>query len=264
MNDVALADAVETSGRVTHVGRVGAYVVLTIRVPQVARRTQPGQFVMLRSGCLLRRPFSVYRADEETITVAFDIIGDGTRYLATRVLGDEVAVAGPLGNGFTLDAEGPTIAIGGGYGASALFLLAERLRPNGHAVHALFGAAREARVFGHDAAGKVFDSVAVTTEDGSLGTKGLVTDLLPTVAKKTGARRVAACGPMPMLEAAAARSRELGLDCEVAVEEFMACGIGVCWTCVIPIDGDGAATEPAFQRSCTEGPVFDGAKVAWG
>jgi dihydroorotate dehydrogenase electron transfer subunit len=253
-----LSDAVETTGRVTKVGRMGAYVVLTVRAPDVARRTVPGRFVMIGSDCLLRRPFSVYLADGDTISVAFDIIGTGTRHLATRVLGDELPLAGPLGNGFSLDADGPTIAVGGGYGASAMFLFAERLKADGHAVHALFGAATSARVFGADAARSAFDSVSITTEDGSLGKKGLVTDLLDAVAEKTGARRVAACGPMPMLAAVAARCRQLGLACEVATEEFMACGIGVCWTCVVPTSGGG------FTRSCTEGPVFDGAEVAWG
>ena len=237
-----LVDAVETTGRVAGVERAGEYLVVTIRSPEIARRTTPGQFVMLESGCLLRRPFSVFRADADTISVAFDVIGGGTRWLASRSLGDDLTLAGPLGHGFALDAEGPTVAVG-------------------HPVHAILGAAREARVFGHDAARRVFDSVAITTEDGSLGRKGLVTDVLAEVVAETGARRVVACGPMPMLEAVATRSKELGLECEVAVEEFMACGIGVCWTCVIPVDGGGS--DARFLRSCTEGPVFEGNAVMW-
>jgi len=262
MNGSVLADAVETTGRVTGVRRMGEYMVLSIRAPEIAGRTLPGQFVMLDSaGCLLRRPFSVFRAEDDVIAVAFDVIGEGTRWLGTRVLGDELKLAGPLGQGFALDADGPTVAIGGGYGAAALFPLAERLRPSGHPVHALFGAAREARVFGHDEAKKVFDSVTLTTEDGSLGQKGLVTDALSKLVSSTGARRVAACGPMPMLAAVAARCRDLGIGCEAAVDEFMACGIGVCWTCVIATNGGEAV---AYKRSCTEGPVFDAQAVAWG
>jgi dihydroorotate dehydrogenase electron transfer subunit len=256
-----LADAVETRGRVTDVERIGEYQVLTLRAPDVARRTIPGQFVMLEAGNLLRRPFSVFRAESDTVAVAFDVIGVGTRWLAERSLGDELAVAGPLGTGFSLKADGPTLAVGGGYGAAPLFLLAERLRPEGHEVHAIVGAARAARVFGAAEAARIFDSVSVTTEDGSMGTKGVVTDVLADMAARTGARRVAACGPMPMLAAVATRCKDLGLGCEVAVEEFMACGIGVCWTCVIPVDGRG---ETRYLRSCTEGPVFDGGKVAWG
>src|SRR5688572_27890775 len=189
-----LAEAVETRGRVTGVERIGEYQVLTLRAPDVARRTIPGQFVMLEAGNLLRRPFSVFRAESDTVAVAFDVIGVGTRWLSERALGDELAVAGPLGTGFSLDAEGPTLAIGGGYGAAPLFLLAERLRPDAHEVHAILGAARAARVFGATEAARIFDSVTVTTEDGSLGTKGVVTEVLPDAAARIGARRVVACG----------------------------------------------------------------------
>ena len=256
-----LADAVETRGRVVGVERIGEYQILTLRAPDIARRTIPGQFVMLEAGNLLRRPFSVFRAESDTVAVAFDVIGAGTRWLAARALGDEISLAGPLGVGFALDAEGPTLAVGGGYGAAPLFLLAERVPHAGDEVHAILGAARAARVFGADEARRVFDSVAITTEDGSFGTKGLVTDVLSETLTTTGARRIVACGPMPMLEAVSLKARELNVPCEVAVEEFMACGIGVCWTCVLPVNGSG---EKRFLRSCTDGPVFDGARVAWG
>jgi dihydroorotate dehydrogenase electron transfer subunit len=256
-----LADAVETTGRVVGVERIGEYQILTLRLPDIARRTIPGQFVMVDAGNLLRRPFSVFRAEVDTVAIAFDVVGVGTRWLASRVLGDEIGAAGPLGEGFTLDAEGPTLAVGGGYGAAPLFLLAQRLDPNVHPVHAILGAARASRVFGAAEAGRVFSSVAVTTEDGSLGTAGLVTTILAEAVERTGARRIAACGPMPMLEAVSAAATDLRLPCEVAVEEFMACGLGVCWTCVIPVATNG---EVSFARSCTEGPVFDGATVAWG
>jgi dihydroorotate dehydrogenase electron transfer subunit len=256
-----LTDAVEVRGRVVADDRIGEYQILTLRAPDIARRTIPGQFVMLEAGNLLRRPFSVFRAESDMIAVAFDVIGAGTRWLASRALGDEMSIAGPLGTGFALDGGGPTLAVGGGYGAAPLFLLAQRLHPIGDQVHAILGAARAARVFGADEASRIFDSVTVTTEDGSLGTKGLVTDVLAETLSATGARRIAACGPMPMLEAVSARAKELKVPCEIAVEEFMACGIGVCWTCVIPVNGRG---ETRFLRSCTEGPVFDGAIVAWG
>lgn len=258
----ALAEATAVRARVVGVDRIGEYHVLSFRAPDIARRTIPGQFVMLSSGAVLNRPFSVFRAEADVVAVAFDVIGSGTAWLAARALGEEITVAGPLGTGFSLGSPGPVLAVGGGYGAAPLFLLAGRLRPAGTSVHAVIGAARAARVFGADDAPRVFDSVAFTTEDGSLGTRGLVTEALDHVVARTGAARIAACGPMPMLEAVSTKARDLGLPCEVAVEEFMACGIGVCWTCVIPIaTGNG---EPRYDRSCTEGPCFDGAAVAWG
>jgi dihydroorotate dehydrogenase electron transfer subunit len=258
----APAEATVTEARVIDVERVGDYQVLSLRAPEIARRTIPGQFVMLSSGALLRRPFSVFRAEEDAVAVAFDVIGAGTSWLAGRALGDEVSIVGPLGTGFSLEGSGPVIAVGGGYGAAPLFLLAERMRAGGIPVHAVLGAARAARVFGADIADRIFDSVTFTTDDGSLGICGLVTDGLNDLAARTGASRIVTCGPMPMLEAVSTRAGELGLPCEVAVEEFMACGIGVCWTCIVPVlTGNG---EPRFDRSCTEGPVFDGAAVAWG
>lgn len=257
-----VTEASAAPARVVGSERLGEYQVLSVRAPEVARRTIPGQFVMLSSGTLLNRPFSVFRAEDDVVSVAFDVIGAGTQWLAARALGDEVGVVGPLGTGFSLDAPGPVIAVGGGYGAAPLFLLAERLRPAGVPVHAVLGAARTTRVFGADDAERVFDTAAFTTEDGSLGTRGVVTDVIGDVVAGTGATRIAACGPMPMLNAVASVAKELDVACEVAVEEFMACGIGVCWTCVIPIaNGNG---EPRHDRSCTEGPVFDGAAVGWG
>ena len=255
-----VTDGVETAARVVACERMGEYAILSLRAPEVASRTIPGQFVMLDAGALLRRPFSVFRAEADVIAVAFDVIGSGTRWLAERSLGDELGVAGPLGVGFNLHAPGPLLAVGGGYGAAPLFLLAQRLRPRRTAVHALLGSARAARLFGADLAAGAFDSAAFTTEDGSRGERGVVTDVLADVAARTGAARIVACGPMRMLAAVAAKASELGLPCEVAVEEFMACGVGVCWTCVIPVHrGD----DIAYERSCTVGPVFDGAEVAW-
>src|SRR5207244_477759 len=142
----------------------------------------------------------------DEIAVAFDVIGTGTEWLASRAIGDALAAAGPLGVGFSLQADGPVVAVGGGYGAAPLFLLAERLRPAGVPGHAVAGAARAARVFGATLADRVFDSVATTTEDGSLGTRGVVTDVISDVVAGTGARRVAACGPMPMLAAVSERA----------------------------------------------------------
>jgi dihydroorotate dehydrogenase electron transfer subunit len=103
-------------------------------------------------------------------------------------------------------------------------------------------------------------SIAVMTDDGSAGMQGLVTDPMPEMIKRFSPRVVYACGPMPMLRATAAVASELGVPSQIAVEEFMACGIGVCWTCVLPVRANGSLKH---QRSCTEGPVFEGEAVAW-
>ncbi|MGH2725356.1 MAG: hypothetical protein ACRDKS_00100, partial [Actinomycetota bacterium] len=102
-----LAEATAARARVVGVDRVGEYQVLSIRAPEIARATIPGQFVMLSAGALLNRPFSVYRVDGDAVAVAFDVIGAGTEWLGRRVLGEELTIVGPLGTGFSLDARGP-------------------------------------------------------------------------------------------------------------------------------------------------------------
>jgi dihydroorotate dehydrogenase electron transfer subunit len=103
-------------------------------------------------------------------------------------------------------------------------------------------------------------SIATVTDDGSAGVQGLVTDPLPEMIARFTPRVVYACGPMPMLRATAAVASEHGVPSQIAVEEFMACGVGVCWTCVLPVRTNGSVKH---QRSCTEGPVFEGEAVAW-
>jgi dihydroorotate dehydrogenase electron transfer subunit len=103
-------------------------------------------------------------------------------------------------------------------------------------------------------------SLTVTTDDGSAGRRGLVTDPLPELLAGTGAERVYACGPMPMLAAVSRVAAAAGVACQVAVEEQMACGTGICFSCVLPV---GPGTPTRMARSCLEGPVFDGAAIAW-
>lgn len=252
-----------TRALVAGVRRLGAYHVIALQAPDIARDARPGQFVTIglepESEHLLRRPFSIWRAyaDDGTIEIAFDALGPATRWLAQQKACFEVDVAGPLGVGFTIPAGGTNaVLVGGGYGASALYELAVRLRQRSASVHLIAGAATASRVFAPDAS--LFDAVTVTTEDGSQGRRGLVTDALRDAIGDAGA--VYACGPMAMLAGVSRMSMHHGVACEVATEEFMACGVGVCWTCVVPV-----RTEDGVRRlrGCTEGPVFDGAAVEW-
>lgn len=249
---------------VTAVARVGAYDVLALEAPAIAAGVRPGEFVMLATDvALLRRPFSVYRADAGagTIAIAFDAIGAATAWLAGRVPGDALDVVGPLGRGFTIPAEpGCDVVVGGGYGTAALVFLAEQLAATGGTVHAVLGGRNAERVFDDEALNAVCASVGVTTDDGSRGRRGIVTDPLPALIERFAPRAVYACGPMKMLEAVARAGMEAGVPTELAVEEFMACGIGVCWTCVVPVGVDGALKH---LRLCTEGPVFPGEAIVW-
>lgn len=251
--------------RVVEVSRrrpVGAYVELALAAPEIAERTEPGQFVAFAVGGptsahLLRRSIAIAGAADGEVTVVVAPHGPGSTWLAGRQVGDVVDVVGPLGRPYPMPRRGvPALLVGGGYGAAALVGLAARLRAAGSPVLAVCGAASADRLSSVDELA-AFGEVLVTTDDGSAGRRGLVTDALRQVIGQVGI--VYACGPMGMLRAVADAATAAGLPSYVAVEESMACGIGVCMTCVLPVVGADGRTR--FSRSCTEGPVFGGDRV---
>ena len=242
---------------------VDAYVELTLAASEIAERAEPGQFVAFAIGgessaLLLRRSIAISTAEDGQVTVVVSAAGPGSTWLTERRPGDTVDVVGPLGRPFPPAPRGArALLVGGGYGAAALVGLAAWLRADGHAVDAVAGAAGADRLCSVQELTELADRVAVTTDDGSSGRQGLVTlatdELLPD------AGVVYACGPMPMLRAVADAATARGIPSYVAVEESMACGIGVCMTCVLPIVGEDGRTR--FSRSCVEGPVFGGDRV---
>lgn len=246
-------------------GRAGAYHVLAVRAPDIAGRVEPGQFVTFAVGgpdtaLVLRRAFSVARASpaEGVVEVVVAVAGKGTSWLAGRRPGDRLDTVGPLGRPFALPpAPARAVLVGGGYGAAPLVGLAAALSARGAAVDVVLGAASGPRLFGVEEARRVAERLVCTTEDGSYGVRGRVTDVL--AAHLAGADVVYACGPMPMLRAVGAQAAARGIRSQVAVEEAMACGIGVCMTCVLPVVGGDGVTR--MVRSCVEGPVFDGDRV---
>lgn len=258
LTEPAVVDAEVVSSRTQ-----GAYRVLTFEAPTIAP-FNPGQFVTIAPGHglhLLRRPFSIYRVDGAQVSVAFDAIGFGTQWLAHRAPGDRLSVVGPLGHGFeTQDDPGQVLVVGGGYGTAALVSLACRVSAAGGTVHAVVGARTAARLFTDDALTGACATTTIVTDDGTAGTEGIVTDPMPASIERHAITTIYACGPNRMLEAVGRAAERAGVPAQLAVEEFMACGIGVCWTCVIPVRVDGVVKH---LRSCTEGPVFDGAAIAW-
>jgi dihydroorotate dehydrogenase electron transfer subunit len=264
--------AIQVQGEVLGTKRVGDYHQLTLVAPGVTDTVRPGHFVALSVGgadssMLLRRAFSVYRTADRgvyggTVDIVFAEHGRGTRWLARLRPHDPVDVVGPLGRPFTLPKDQVTCTlVGGGYGSAPLFTLAEQLRTRGCRVDFVLGAATDRRLFGVLEAKRMASSVAVTTEDGSSGHRGRVTDVLPALLDRTGSDVVYACGPMGMLRAVAELADRFGAHSQTAVEEAMACGIGVCMTCVLPVVGDDGVTR--MVRSCVEGPVFRGDRVRW-
>jgi dihydroorotate dehydrogenase electron transfer subunit len=251
--------------------RAGAYQSLTLVAPRIAEAARPGQFVHLLAGedrsFPLRRPFSIHRVERPgvavgTVEVTFDVVGAGTLALSRLRPHDVVDTLGPLGRPFTAPEEpAGCLLVGGGYGTAPLFFLATELRARRCRVDFVVGAATAARLLDAMEAKRLGHSLTVTTDDGSAGGRGLVTDPLPDLLARTGVARVYACGPMPMLAAVSRLSAAAGVPCQVAVEEQMACGTGICFSCVLPVDG--SAGETRMARSCLEGPVFDGTAVAW-
>jgi NAD(P)H-flavin reductase len=242
---------------------VNAYVELSLAAPEIAERAQPGQFVAFAVGgtlsaALLRRSIAIAGAGDGVVTVVVAPHGPGSTWLAGLREGDTVDVVGPLGRPFPLPEPGtPSLLVGGGYGAAALVGLAERLRASGSAVTAIAGAASADRLCSVEELRAVADDVVVTTDDGSAGRRGWVSE--PAADRIGAAGVVYACGPMGMLRAIGELATARGIPSYVAVEESMACGIGVCMTCVLPIVGEDGRTR--FSRSCTEGPVFGGDRV---
>ena len=255
--------------------RTGAYQALTLVAPRIAEHARPGQFVHLLAGedrsFPLRRPFSVHKVERPggslgTVEVVFDVVGAGTRALARLRRHDVVDALGPLGRPFD-PPEGPAgcLLVGGGYGTAPLFFLATELRARRCRVDFAIGAATAGRLLDAMEAKRLGHSLTVTTDDGSAGRRGLITDPLAGLLASTRAERLYACGPMPMLAAVSRLAAAAGVPCQVAVEEQMACGTGICFSCVLPV-GDGGGAGPGatrMARACLEGPVFDGAAIAW-
>ncbi|HVT65175.1 MAG TPA: dihydroorotate dehydrogenase electron transfer subunit [Mycobacteriales bacterium] len=267
---------IQVKGEVLNVKPVGEYYSMTVVAPGIAERTKPGQFVAVAvggetGGMLLRRAFSIYSVRETgvyggTVEFIFSVAGRGTAWLAAQRPYDPIDIVGPLGRPFALPREPANcVVVGGGYGAAPLFPLADALRTRGCRIDAVLGASTGDRLFGALDAKRMAASVAFTTDDGSYGEKGRVSDVLPEVIARVRADVVYACGPMAMLEAVQRVASEAydgaGIPTQLSVEESMACGIGVCMTCVLPIVGNDGQTRMA--RSCVDGPVFGGDRIRW-
>jgi dihydroorotate dehydrogenase electron transfer subunit len=253
--------------------RAGAYHVLSLVAPTIASTARAGQFVGLQPGLdrpfLLRRPFSIHRVDRHgpafgTLEIVFDVVGPGTEVFSDLRAHDVVDVIGPLGRPFELpDEPCACLLVGGGYGVAPLFFLAEELRMRGCRVDFVVGASTTDRLFKAIDAKRLGRTAVITTEDGSTGQRGVVTDAMPTLMAQARTRMIYACGPMPMLAAVSRIAAAAGVACQVSVEELMACGTGICFSCVIPMLEDGQHTSTRMARSCLDGPVLDGASIAW-
>ena len=256
----------ENARVVEHTRLKGEYRRLVLECPDIAGAAKPGQFVHLRipgrEAFVLRRPFSIFKAERPTLSILYKQVGMGTAVMDAMKPGDPVNLLGPLGNGFPLDRKGIfPVLVGGGYGIAALYLLAKQFSKPG----AVFvgGRTRDDLLCIEDFIALGWP-VNVSTDDGSQGTKGLVTELLGTWFAGEGAGRkveIFSCGPDGMLKAVTRQARKQGVKAWLSLDTHMGCGVGVCLACVCKIRDDEGRVQ--WRRVCKEGPVFECRSIAW-
>jgi dihydroorotate dehydrogenase electron transfer subunit len=248
------------------------YNVLGLAAPEIAANAAPGQFVMLKTGDrlepLLRRPFSVFdvlKKDGRTIglSVLNKRIGRSTRLIFDARPGDHVQCLGPLGRPFVpVSPPDEAWLVAGGVGLAPFATLAPALRTRGTGVRLYYGARSGDELFFLKEFAELGLQVIVSTEDGSRGERGRITAPLERDLRAGGVdMTIYACGPEPMLAAVAKLAAAYGRQSQVSVERVMGCGLGGCYSCVIPIKT--SAGKPHYVRSCIAGPTFRGDEIEW-
>jgi dihydroorotate dehydrogenase electron transfer subunit len=250
------------------------YNVIALAAPAIAREAAPGQFVMVRASVhfdpLLRRPFSIFErlrgedGDIRGLSLLNKRVGAGTTMLYEAKAGDCVSVVGPLGRPFVpVDPPADAWLVAGGVGLAPFVTLAESLAARGTPTTLFYGARSAGDLYYADFFREIGVRVVLTTEDGSLGETGRVTgSLARALAERSpgAAPALYACGPTPMMRAVAELGAQAGVSVAVSLEPVMGCGMGGCYSCVVPVRSGGASH---FVRSCIEGPVFDAATLVW-
>jgi dihydroorotate dehydrogenase electron transfer subunit len=280
------SQAVQTRAKVLQNREIApGFFKLRIAAAQIAKIVRPGQFLNIKVNStyepLLRKPLSISRIKSSPKTrtqveLLYKVVGKGTKILSQRKKGSFLDILGPLGNGFDIPSSlvfrPSSILVGGGIGVAPLLFLAERLvshqvtRSPGHQIIVLLGAKTKKEILCEKEFRELGGQVKIATDDGSRGFKGSVSDLLKMILRRTkdeaclparqGRRTVYACGPKPMLKAIACLGKKFDLTCYGLLEEYMACGTGICFGCVVK-------TKTGYQRVCEEGPVFDLSLIQW-
>ncbi|MBI5418075.1 dihydroorotate dehydrogenase electron transfer subunit [Candidatus Poribacteria bacterium] len=248
---------------------------LKVRVPEICSCAKPGQFVHIRCQNtltpLLRRPMSIFNINNDVLEIIYRMRGQGTQILATRKRGESLDIIGPLGHGFNFENKSHAILVGGGMGLVPLYYLAKKFTKKKQSYEIFMGARFEKELFTYKFFRKLISNkfIKIATDDGSIGFKGRVPELLENHIKsitnsissispfeKGGLKgdfqiKIYSCGPEPMLKAMQALAQKYNLDCEISLEEYMGCGVGACLSCVCK------STNNEYKRVCQEGPVFN-------
>lgn len=248
---------------------------MEIESPYLAKTAKPGQFLEVlcskNTAPLLRRPFGIHRISRRCVTILYETVGEGTELLSRCAKGECLDVIGPLGNGFDASLSGRTaMLVAGGIGVAPLLALAERLAYSvqrtayrkKRKVYVLIGARSKSHIICESEFKRLGCKVLVSTEDGSKGHKGLVTDMLKNLSSiSRDVATIYACGPIGMLKAVSQIAKEKQISCQVSLEERMACGVGVCLGCPVKVRKELIDFE--YKMVCKDGPVFNAEEIMW-
>ena len=248
------------------------YYKLVLDASFILRSASPGNFLMVKvaeghgasgeTGPLLRRPLSVHKLSgraSNSVELLYEVVGAGTRILSQKKAGEQVDIIGPLGNGFSVEAQAKKpgiVLVAGGIGVAPLVFLAQRLK--GFKVIVLIGAGTKSQILCAEDFKKLGCDVRIATDDGTAGFHGRVTGLLEKFLAGGADKKYVlyGCGPKPMLKVITDLSRRYRLPAQISLESHMACGIGACLGCVVK-------TRRGYERVCKEGPVFDAGDLMW-
>jgi len=254
---------IERSCKIVSKERMGDAIYLVLEAGDMVRTSfkGPGQFVHIKcgEGLLLRRPISVCSCTsdepEDLLSVVFEVRGEGTAWLADRCVGETLDVLGLLGNGFDMKREGRYLLVGGGIGIPPMLGCAQYT--NGRST-AILGGRDAGKIILQDRFEETCAKVLTATDDGSMGHHGFVDALVrQELEEDRDYDGVLACGPRPMLKSVARAAEQLGIPCQVSMEERMGCGVGACLVCACDM-ADGSR-----RHVCKDGPVFDSREVDW-
>ncbi len=231
---------------------------LTIHAPYITKNAQAGQFIILRvseDGERIPLTIADYNRETGALTIVFMAVGYTTKQLATLEIGDElVDIVGPLGQPTHIEKYGTVVCLAGGYGAAPCYLIAKAFKEAGNKVYMIMGARTKDLIFWMDKMNDACSELFITTDDGSLGVKGFVTNVLSDIMNKEKVDYAIAVGPMPMMRAVADLTRDKGIKTEASMNPIMVDGTGMCGACRVTVGGE-------VKFACVDGPDFDAHQI---
>jgi len=230
---------------------------ILLRIRHDGGTAVPGQFVNIRT-CkgtdpLLRRPFSIFNQEKDLLEVVVKVVGKGTEALQKTEPG-EIDLLGPLGRGFSLPSKERVLIAGGGVGNAPLYYLGRELRARGNSLFYIYGTRSKDSIYLKNEYCDLFNDILFTTDDGTAGCKGSVSEAAKEIVHRERFSRIYSCGPTGMMKAMADLAGPIPV--EVSVENYFGCGIGLCMGCNVE-------TQKGMKRACIDGPVMDGSSIQW-